>query len=84
MTFFGLSTQVLTLNELFFLPRQIDLNQLMTQAVYPRPESIQLMTQAAFQKLTQSQIMTQMDSQDLIQIDSRLKMLPIFSIQINS
>ena len=49
---------------------QIDLNQLMTQAVSRRHESIQLMTQV--------------DSQVLIQIDSWLKMLPDFSIQINS
>ena len=66
-------------------PRKTDLNQLKTQAVSRRPESIQLlMTQAAFQELTQNQLMTQVDSQVFIHIDSRLKMLPDFSIQINS
>ena len=42
--------------------RQIDLNQLMTQAVSRRPESIQHMTQAAVQQLIQNQLMTQVDS----------------------
>ena len=66
------------------LPRQTDLNQLMTQAISQRLESIQLMTQAGFQELTQNQLMSQMDFQILIQIDSWHKMLSDFSIQISS
>ena len=67
----------------WFDPKR-DLNQLMTQAVSRKLESIQLVIQAAFQELTQNQLMIQVDSQVLIPIDSWLKMLPKFPIQISS
>ena len=51
-------------------PQQTDLNQLMTQAVSWRLESIRVMSQVAFQELTQNHLVTQVDSQVLIQIDS--------------
>ena len=54
------------------------------KAVSRRLESIQLMAQATFQELTQNQLITQVDSPVLTQIDSWLKRLPDFSIQINS
>ena len=90
LIFFGLLIQVLTSYDLFLgfqlkpLPRQTDLNQLMTQAVSRRLQSIQHIIQMAFQELTHNQPMTQVDSQVLIQIDLFLRMPPNFSIQINS
>ena len=59
---FGLSTQVLTSYDLFGISahRQIDLKQLMTQAVSRRLESsIQLMTQNASQFFDPNRLMTQ-------------------------
>ena len=50
----------------------------MTQAVFPRLESIQIITQLAFQKLTQNQLMTKWIPQVLIQVDSWLKGLSHF------
>ena len=72
---FGLSSQVLASYDflgfrLKCLPRQTDLNQIMTQTVSRRLESIQLMTQTVFQELAQNQLMTQVDSHVLIKIDS--------------
>ena len=73
--FLGLSAQVIWFES---NPRLTDLNQLTSQAVSRRLESIQLVTEAAFQELTQNQLMTQVDSQVLIQIGSWLKMFTDF------
>ena len=82
---FGFSTLVLNSYDLFGLStqvpsRQIDSNELMTQAtsLRIRIDSTHDSTQVAFQELTQNQLMTQTDSQVLIQIDPWLKMLPEF------
>ena len=77
--FLGLSAQVIWFES---TPRLTDLNQLTSQAVSRRLESIQLVTEAAFQELTQNQLMTQVDSQVLIQIDSWLKMFPDFLFKL--
>ena len=55
-------------------------NQLMTQAVSRRLESIQPMTQAAFQELTQNQLMTQVNSPGTywFKLTRDLKCFPIF------